>query len=36
MPAPVKMLIMAAPLGTGHKMAAATLAREAKRQGFAV
>jgi processive 1,2-diacylglycerol beta-glucosyltransferase len=36
MPAPLKMLIMAAPLGTGHKMAAATLAREAARQGFTV
>lgn len=36
MTAPVKMLILAAPLGTGHKMAAATLAQEAKRQGFAV
>jgi processive 1,2-diacylglycerol beta-glucosyltransferase len=36
MKAPVKMLILAAPLGTGHKMAAATLALEAKRQGFTV
>ena len=36
MPVPRKILIMAAPLGTGHKMAAATLVREAARQGFAV
>ena len=36
MTAPVKMIILAAPLGTGHKMAANVLAQEAKRQGFVV